>query len=269
MHAGFTMMLDSPKIAQRKGWEYTPAAVRRKTSQCVWFAAFVRQTVLLIFGLQLDQISVFKHKPESIKYNFQQLKIELGLMFPTHVILKMPSRKKWDFEHWRLWTSATCCCEFEAEFTVVTLSMHVNQDNRLLHQHLITKHKLKMIKKPTEKSTRWPPLPPQPEELHIYWRSAKVKVKRAQIPKSSTWTRKIREEKQRVKDRVSQQELQPNPWNFQMRLGGQTWVSINNKNMQQHTQLKHVRVRANAITGVYHHESFQMLFSHLWILEHD
>lgn len=37
---------------------------------------------------------MFKHKAESIKHNFYQLKIELGLMFPTHVILKMPSRKK-------------------------------------------------------------------------------------------------------------------------------------------------------------------------------
>lgn len=44
------------------------------------------QTALFGFGLHLDQIRVFKHKPESIQHNFQQLKIEPGLTFPTHVI---------------------------------------------------------------------------------------------------------------------------------------------------------------------------------------
>lgn len=48
-------------------------------------------------GPHLDQISVLKPKPESIKSNFLQLNIELGFMFHTHVILKMPSRKKWNF----------------------------------------------------------------------------------------------------------------------------------------------------------------------------
>lgn len=96
MHADFTKILDSPTTAQREGGEYTLAADSRwmqtivtddrrellslqlekkeewhkqktqgettrvkKKSLCV---PDLLQTVLLIFGLHLDQISVLKHK---------------------------------------------------------------------------------------------------------------------------------------------------------------------------------------------------------------
>lgn len=125
MHAAFREALDSPRNAQSQGCECIPAAesqakqttvtddrlelcslqLRKKKKSQKTQGDITRAKKSVTAGLihcvcaadcgpHLDQISVLKPKPESIKSNFLQLNIELGFMFHTHVILKMPNRKK-------------------------------------------------------------------------------------------------------------------------------------------------------------------------------